>query len=169
MTDGRTAHGKTAAKKDRGGAPEWQFVDEADSDGKEKPSTLVSKNKFVVRGAILLFLLIGAVYLFNFKEAHQLSKNHKPSTWFSVKPHWQTTEEIKLRLQTRGTEERRDLFPGQLEEDEGDWMDDIEKDEWLDRMDAAAENEIQDAPPDMYAAYENYDEVYGEDMDFFPE
>lgn len=59
------ASSKTSSKKEKGCAPDWHFADEADSskDGSKSSSTGNRERKFIVRGAVVLVLMIGAMYM----------------------------------------------------------------------------------------------------------
>mmetsp|Transcript_22123 Transcript_22123/g.61410 ORF Transcript_22123/g.61410 Transcript_22123/m.61410 type:complete len:154 (+) Transcript_22123:311-772(+) len=138
----------------KGGAPEWHFADE-DTTDKAPPATS-NRNNFIFRAIVMLILMITAMYMFNFKETTYLSKKHKPSTWFAVKPHWQTTEELKLRMGPRK--------PSSSLVDEfgvnDDWMDNVGTDEWLERMDLAAQEELLEAEHDPGSVRYNDDMYY---------
>jgi hypothetical protein len=139
-------------KAEKAGAPEWNFADEevgGAGAGKNKNSMghKLGENKFFFRAVLGFFFVICAVYAFNFKEAAILNKTYKKSTgtWFSAKPLWQTTEELRQRMQPH--EHRQALLLGESYEDtrlEGS-RDTSDKEEWLGRLDMAAESDLKDA------------------------
>ena len=139
---------KSVSKAEKGGAPEWHFADEgADGAGDSKrKGTLASlrENRFFVRAIVAIFFVICAVYAFNYKEATVLNKTYKHPTWFSAKPHWQTTEELRHRMQAHVGSGRPDRFPGESQEEYLDYTNNDAED-FLEKIDIAAETDLRDA------------------------
>eukprot|EP00873_Tetraselmis_striata_P002377 jgi/Tetstr1/422641/TSEL_013447.t1 len=129
-------------KSTRGGAPEWHFADEVDAGETEASNrawTFFAKHKFVFRASAVLVLLIGFICMLDFKESKYLlrSNNAGKSSWYVTKPHWQTPEELRVRLRRAGPGPA-DFYPGQDETEEDHWLNDVDTEEWLHRMDTVA-------------------------------
>jgi len=139
------------AKKARGSAPEWHFADEGDASdsGRSQGSgtaSFLARNKFLIRAAAVLLVLVGFICLLDVKESKYLMKSTRNgSSWYVTKPHWQSTEEMKLRLRKTEPSDPGSphIYPGQREPEDDHWMNDVDAEEWLKRMDTVANRDVQ--------------------------